>query len=267
MSSSWWSDLGAFLQFAPPPAPASAELGLPSPPPKPVSPEDAALREAKAALKDSLRELQREVGRMRREEARKLRRVRELAEEGRVDRARLEAKQLVGTRKAILRVERGCQRLNQIHEKLQVQRTSLVLFAFAQKAAAVLKAMNGAADPARVAALGRGLVEENEKFNMNMESVAEALDDMFDGDDTDSEALGDEFSEETVLEQILTDCGLAQASSLPSVPEEAPSAAESAAPAEARAQPVQEPAGAAASLEAARDDDLAARLARLQSRK
>lgn len=214
-SGNWWADLGAFLQLTSPPAEsnvAAAALRV-----KPLTPQDAALRDVKKLLNYSLREMQREIMHMRRDEALRIRNIKEHVDAGRVERGRAEARQLVATRRAILRVEQGCDRLRQLDQHMQVMRTSIAIVKFSERAVAIMQSLNGSMDTGKITALSHSLQHETERLRLNMENVNEALDDALE-DDSGDIISGDELSEQIVFEQICTECGIRQAEDLPTLP-------------------------------------------------
>ena len=233
-NTSLWSDLGVFLQFAPPAASMQPDTPGTAVRPvvksKPLSPQDAALQDAKERLKESLREIRSELRHMKRDEAKRIRQVKERAERGEMERGRDEARKLVLTRKAILRVEQGCDRLSMLDQKMQLMRTNVAIVKYTERAVAVMKSLNAnSMEPSRVAELARDMELQNETLKMNMELVNETLDTAFEDDADEDAELGDEFSDTVVFDQICAECGIAQAASMPSVPSSASATAQTSA--------------------------------------
>jgi|HubBroStandDraft_2_1064218.scaffolds.fasta_scaffold110311_2 hypothetical protein len=216
-----WKSFGAFLGFGPEEDAPSSNTPQPRSvfkKPTRLSPQDAALADAKAQLKGALSEIEREVTSMKRGAAKRVKAIRERVERGETEQARIEASDLVRTRQSIYRVERGCERMRTIDQNMQVMRTNAAVAKMAQTSVNIMISLNTYLMPqSKVMTLAKDLQVQTDELNAKNELIEEALDDAFE-DNTDWSALGDAYSEKTIFDQICTECGIEQAASLPTVP-------------------------------------------------
>lgn len=263
----FFDSVATFLGFSEPRAPANApEMVVNTVPPraprKPLTPADASIAEMTASIKDTVRELTREMRKMRRSEDGKIRQIKEAVEAGQTDRAHRIAQTMVEGYRAQMRLERAVARMESMQGRMQTMRANSSVGVYFAQSLKILETLNAFVQPVQIEQLAQRMAEESEKFNISQETMEAALDEL---DEADAEALGGDadgsLSSELIVEQIAADCGLALSDIMPNVPAKVP--------AKAPAPPTVSEQGKQAEKDSVADDDddLAVRMRRLQEKK
>jgi hypothetical protein len=262
---SFLESIANFLGFNDPPGNAPQVIVNTMPLRKPLTPMDANIAEMTKSIKDTTREIARELGRMKRGNNVKIRNVREAVERSDKAGAMRIAKDMVADKRAELRLEHAVTRMNRTKDRMQAMRANTSVVVYFKQSVKIIQDLNAFVQPERIEELSRQMAEEMEKFNMTQETMDGALEEL---DEADAEAFGEDedalLSSETIVEQIAAECGLALSDLLPTVPDTAPIKA-----GDTLTTAAADIAGKKAETDGAAtaDDDLSARLKRLQKKK
>lgn len=253
---------------------AAMPMEVPRPSPKPLTPQDAMIQKLTEGVKEANREFSRTLNRMKRAEDDKIRAIREAAERGRKGDAMRLARDMVASRRAQRRIERAVEKMSRMQDRMQVLRATSTIALVFKQSLHIMEAMNKFMNPARIQALAQTMAEESAKLGLTQEAMDDALNELDEadadafGDEDDAEGMDDALSESAIVEQIFAECHLTMADMMPGVPSgpvTGPSVATSSSTTMSR-QPLAVAEGGAPTKDAA-DDDLVARLAKLNARK
>mmetsp|Transcript_13623 Transcript_13623/g.32561 ORF Transcript_13623/g.32561 Transcript_13623/m.32561 type:complete len:215 (-) Transcript_13623:268-912(-) len=206
------------------------------------------MKEYNRNIKRSIRDMDRERGALERQEKKLMTDIKKEAKEGRVDSAKIMAKDLVRTRGYIKKMYKMKSHMEAVSLRLQTMQSSAQMAQCMKGVTKVMGTMNKKMNLPQIQKIMMEFEKQNEMMTMKEEMMEDAMDDAFADDE-------DEDEEENVLGSILAELGVEIGNKMAAPGSGAvPSASAGAA--------VGEPAGVSASGGAGGGEDLDAELQR-----
>lgn len=184
-------------------------------------------KEWKRNLAKEIRNMDRDITKVQREETKAMKECQQLAKKGRVDAAKILAKEVVNTRKAIERMHTAKAQLGSVQSNLQVSMSTLKIQGVMGKSTEIMKSMNKLVSVKEISETMGNMAREMERAGLVEEIIGETMD-ALEPEGLDSQA-------DVEVDKIMTELAsgtLAPASAAPTTEVKQPAAA----PVEAEAE-------------------------------
>jgi charged multivesicular body protein 3 len=160
------------------------------------------IKEIQRKLSSEYRNIERQILRIKIEEAKTLKEAKKAAKQNNIDCVRILAKEIVNTKKAIKRLYIAKTHINSIILQIKIQESQLNLVKTIHKSTEIMKMMNSLCNLPAISATMQSLSQEMIKMGLVEEFVNDAIDNAF-----DEEGVDDEIEEEIskVIDEIVCD--------------------------------------------------------------
>eukprot|EP00802_Teleaulax_amphioxeia_P007009 Tamp_07015.p1 GENE.Tamp_07015~~Tamp_07015.p1 ORF type:complete len:232 (+),score=83.95 Tamp_07015:340-1035(+) len=196
---------------------------------KPPDPKEQA-NQWRQKLKKEIRQLERQITGIDREEAKIVKEIKKAAKEGQMDSAKMLAREVARSRKAKERILIAKTNVNSLEMQISSQLATIRVAGAMEKSAELMKVMNEAIKMSAISQTMKEMSKEMEQAGIIDELITEAFEDMEDP------SLEEEADIE--VDKVLADLGLEVAGALPAAAATAPARAK--ASTSAAQQPVQQ---------------------------
>jgi len=169
------------------------------------------LRENKRMLDKAIRELDRERTSLQNQDKKLISEIKKAAKEGQMDAVKIMAKSLVRNRAAVTKLYGLKSQLQAVSLRLQTLKSTQAMSDAMKGATKAMGVMNKRMNLPALQKIMREFEMQNEKMEMTTETMGDAIDDAFEGNDEEEET-------ENLVNQVLDEIGISTGHELSSVP-------------------------------------------------
>lgn len=169
------------------------------------------LKQNQRALNRTVRELDREKGRMEQQEKKLIADIKKMAKQGQMDAVKIMAKDLVRTRNFVKRFVLMRANIQAVSLKLQTLRSQAAMANAMKGVSKALKSMNSKMKLPQMQKIMMEFERESEIMDMKEEMMNDAIDDVMEGDE-------DEEESDAIVSQVLDELGLSLSDDLMGIP-------------------------------------------------